>query len=722
MFYRIIVRGVVQGVGFRPFIYREAVDRGLNGIVRNIGDGVEVIVDDKDFVKVFDYAPPLSEIREVNVERVGGSYSGFKIAESGGGSMKVLVPPDVSVCEDCLNELRDKKDRRFNYYYTTCTNCGPRYSMIEDFSRPYDRPTTTMRDYEMCESCRVEYADPVDRRYHAQTIACPVCGPPLALKSRGKVIAEGLDAVRESSRLIQEGMVVAVKGNGGFHLSCITTRKAVGRLREFTGRTRKPYAVMMPDVRAAREYCKLSTAEGRALKSFHAPIVLAVKKRPGRLRHVSELDSLGIMLPYTALHALLLDMVGKPVVMTSANIPDEPVSTAEEDVGGYCDYVLTHGRRIANRCDDSVVKMVAGEMLFLRRSRGYVPKTIPLESDGVLALGGEWENTITVTTGGKAYVSQYVGSVGNMRTFDYMRKTVLDYIKYTGVAPRRILCDMHPDFMTTEYGEQLASEYSAELVRVQHHLAHVCSVAAENNLSDFVGIACDGYGYGEDGKAWGGEIFVNNRREGSLEPQILLGGDYAARKPVRMLFSIMNKFMDEDCLLKSGLFSEDEVRVWSKQVEEEYNLVETTSTGRLLDAIAVLLGFAHESAYRGQHPMLLESIARSSKPYKIRPEYGSDHGLTVLKTTPLVEYIHSHLERDKGRLAATAHSYLAEGLHGLACEVGGGRQIVYSGGVAYNSIITGRMLRNGVLVNTKVPCGDGGLSFGQAAYDSIFCD
>jgi hydrogenase maturation protein HypF len=722
VFYKITVHGTVQGVGFRPFIYREAVKRGLKGYVKNVGGGVEIIVNDKDFVRVLDKAPPLAVIEDIKVEKTVGRHREFEIIESSGTSREVAIPPDISVCRDCLRELRDGEDRRHNYYYTTCTNCGPRYSIIEDFSRPYDRPTTTMRDFSMCGGCGAEYTNPLNRRYHAQTIACPKCGPRLRLTHKGNVIAEDFKAIVTAAGKIKEGFVVAVKGNGGFHLACLTTPKAVKGLRKLTGRKKKPYAVMMKDMDMTERYCRLTALEKKTLKSPQAPIVIARKKKPDFMKEVSELYSLGVMLPYTALHTLLFEYVNRPVVMTSANLPDEPVSKDGEDVGGYCDYVLAHGRRIANRCDDSVVKDVGGGMVFLRRSRGYVPAAIRLECGETLALGAEWENTITVTANGRAFMSQYVGSTGNLRTFEYLKKTVKDYLDYTGVNPGTILCDMHPDFMTTEYARQLAGEHETRLVRVQHHLAHVSSVAAENNLKEFVGIACDGYGYGMDGTAWGGEVFLNDQRKGCLEIQALLGGDYAAKKPRRMLFSIMNKYLDEQELEDTGLFTGDETRIWSKQLREKFNVIETTSTGRLLDSITVLLGYSQDSMYRGQHPMILESMAGNARPYRLRPEYGREDGLIVLKTTPLLEYIHSNLGKDKHRLAATAHHYLAEGLYEMAAEVGEGEEIVFSGGVAYNSIITRFMLQHGVLVNTRVPCGDGGISFGQAAYFSIFGD
>ena len=706
--YRFSVKGVVQGVGFRPFVYRECVRAGLKGYVKNVGSGVEVVVDDKEgLLRILEAPPPLARIDSVDIVKVDGEFGDFSIFESGGEGY-AEVPPDLFLCGDCLKELRSKDDRRRDYYFITCTNCGPRYSITRQ--NPYDRHTTTMGDYQMCGKCSKEYKNPLDRRYHAQTIACRDCGPRLRLAIGGKRIAGSEDElISEAAGLLGDGQVVAIKGVGGFHLACNLKRKALERLREYTGRRDKPYAVMCADMGMVKSIASPTRHEKALLESYQRPIVLAKKKKA--LRGVTELDTVGIMLPYTALHYLLLALVGQPLLMTSSNLPDEPLTY--EDSHQFVENILSHERAIENPVDDSVVKAVVGKALFIRRSRGYVPQSIrmPVERDvQLLALGAELNNTFCVYGKGRATPSPHVGMTSNPRTLERMRDSARRFLGFTGVDPDAVLVDLHPGYESAAYGIELAEELEVPLIKVQHHLAHAYSVAAERGLDDFTAIVCDGLGYGPDGTVWGGEVFAGNERVGHLQPHRMLGGDSATTHPAKMLYSILSEFMESEEAgrhLKGG-FGKRELKALGAQLREGFNCPETTSCGRVLDAASYLLGFCDVRTYDGRPAMLLE--ANSTRPYRLEPVIEDN----VLMTTPLFNYLTDNKEKDRGRLAATVQAYLAEGLLEIASGFGGEK--VFSGGCAYNRTMTSIMVEKGVYLNEKVPCGDGGISFGQIAH------
>lgn len=727
MMYKITIKGTVQGVGFRPFLYRKAKEMGVKGGARNTGRGVEVIVDDKDFLEALEDAPPLAEIEDVSVKKIepDETFEGFRIFESEGSGGEIYTPPDIYVCDRCLDELVDKADRRHGYYFITCTDCGPRFSMIENFKEPYDRPMTTMGDFEMCDECSREYTSPEDRRFHAQTIACKKCGPKLRLYDGEKVLAEGNSAIERACNLIKEGEIVAVKGNGGFHLICLTDPETVAKLRRSTTRKKQPYALMAKDVEMIERYCEVSEMERRVLESPEAPITILVKHDRESLKEVCELDNLGFMLPYTGLHHLIFNYIEEPLVDTSANMPGLPLSITMDEARKLTNYLLTHERRIANRCDDSVVKVIGGRRVLLRRSRGFVPKSLNLEGEGILAIGAELDNTITVVNNDKAYISQHIGDVENQEVIEQLKRVVGTFLEISGAEVNTVLCDLHPDFETTRLASKYSEKFEARLVQVQHHLAHAASVAAENDLENFVGIVCDGFGYGRDGTAWGGEVFKDERRVGSLEEQPMIGGDSATEFPKKMLFGILSKFLDKNELVDENLFDRRKARAWHNQLEEDFGIFQTTSTGRVLDSVAALLGLCERRYYEGRPAMLLESLARNSNPYEFAPvveERGGKERKIELKTTPLIQFIYDNINKNKKKLAATAHYYLSKGLYQIARRVRDDEEIVFSGGVAYNSLITPWMLRKGVLINAEVPCGDGGTSFGQAAYYSLFLE
>lgn len=728
-FYRSIIRGVVQGVGFRPYIYRKAVSMGLKGHVRNLGGCVEIVVNKKGFAKCLRNLPPLARISSFSEEEAAGSsYSSFSICASKAEEGLAGIPPDISICKDCMKELYAQKSRRRLYYFITCTNCGPRFTITERL--PYDRPFTSMKEFRMCSACRREYSDPDDRRYHAQTIACPECGPRLNISHTGmsKKPSGGIGAIRCASAILSGGGIIAVKGVGGYHLCGLAEREPVEKIRKLLGRPDKPFAIMAKDIAMAERIAALSPEEKKALEGIERPVVALRKKKKG-LGFVSELDSIGIMLPYTALHHMLLDLVKKPVVMTSFNYPGEPTIT---ETGNRKTPVpeLSHERRITNRCDDSVVKLIGRRTFFLRRSRGFtpLPVALPHQCADTIALGAELSNTVCVASGKKCIISQHIGDTSNEKAFRFMTEALERLVGLAGIRPRVIACDMHPGYRTSEYAVFLAKKHRAKLVRVQHHHSHIAGAAAEHSLDKCAGIAMDGLGYGADGELWGGEILLYDRgnfiRVGRLERHPMPGGDSAAVFPRKMLFGILSKSMAPKDIADSGICSRQEAGVYSAMIREGFNAPLTSSTGRVLDACAALLGLCSERTYEGRPAMLLESAA--TVPYELKPEMAEENGMKVLLTYPLLRYMLDRIPKKKacskglagsalaGRLAATALRYIAEGLRMVAARAAIKTPLVFSGGVAYNSQISSFLMRKGCLPNKSIPCGDGGLCYGQA--------
>ena len=716
--YKIFVQGIVQGVGFRPYIYRKAKENGLVGSVKNTGNGVEIIINDKDFIEKLTNLPPLAKITDYTIKEMKSkkTYSDFIILKSTYSEGETELPADIFMCDDCLKELKDKKNRRHNYYFITCTNCGPRFSMIADY--PYDRPLTSMNEFKMCSKCEAEYTNPLDRRYHAQTVACKDCGPKLKLLCGKEDISGSSDVetIKKAVDLIQSKESIAIKGVGGFHICSLCDDDSVEHVRNILNRPYKPFAVIVKDIDMVETVACVSAKEKELLCSPQRPIVAVEKKQKDDFKSVSELDTIGVILPYTALHFLMFDFINVPLLMTSCNIPGEPVSITEK-IGKY---FLTHERKIVNRCDDSVLKVIEDKTFFLRRSRGYTPIHVRLPTDclDTVAVGAELNNVICTVKKNKCYLSQYVGDTSKYETFNFLKDTVYNSIKLTRLKPEIVVCDLHPTYNSTVFAKELAEKYNAKLIQIQHHKAHVASVAAEHTLTDYVGIAVDGLGYGDDGNIWGGEVFdVKNgnefRRIGHLEEQPQLGGDSATLYPKKMLFGILSKLLDENELIKLGLFDEQESRLYLKVLENNFNVPITTSSGRILDAVSALLGFCDRRTYDGRPAMILESVA--TKPYDFEPVISNKNGKSVLMTTSLFEFLLNNINKDKGRLAATAQMYLAKGFFEIAKQKAGNEApIVLSGGVAYNRMISEFMMKNDVIVNKDIPCGDGGICYGQA--------
>jgi len=715
--YKIFVQGIVQGVGFRPYIYRKAKEHNLVGSVRNIGNGVEIIVNDKNFIEKLADLPPLAKISQYTVKEILSRkhFSDFFILKSTMSKGETTLPADIFLCSDCLRELRDRTNRRHDYYFITCTNCGPRFTMIEDY--PYDRPFTSMNQFQMCSECANEYTNPFDRRYHAQTIACKNCGPKLRLLFGTKDISGNSDSetIEKAINLIKSGGVVSIKGIGGFHTSSLCKDGSVSKVRKLFCRPHKPYAIMVKDIRVAEKIAYLSKKEKELLESPQRPIVVLKKRNKTEMTSISELDTIGVMLPYTALHYLMFDYIDEPLVMTSSNIPGDPIATTEK-IGSY---FLTHDRKIVNRCDDSVVKIIHDSTFFLRRSRGYtpIPLVSPIQCKDTLAVGAEMNNIICATKKNKCYLSQYIGDTSKYDTYQFLLETVQKFIHLTRLEPKIIACDFHPGYNSSVFAKELAKKYKAHLIQIQHHKAHVASVAAEHNVTDYVGIAMDGLGYSEKGELWGGEVFRVRRgnmfeRVGHLEEQPQLGGDSATLYPKKMLFGILSKILSEKELLKLQLLNKEQSRIYLRLLHNDLFLKNTTSSGRILDAVSALLGFCDERTYDGRPALILESMATT--PLDFEPVFSKESGKTILLTTPLFEYLLKN-KNEKGKLAATAQMYLAKGLVMIAKKSlkNNRMPIVFSGGVAYNRMISGYMLKNGVLVNKELPAGDGCICYGQ---------
>jgi len=748
---RIRVTGIVQGVGFRPFIYRIAVKNDLDGYVRNKGDaGVEIHLEGREenirkFLRdLKEKKPPLAQIYEITTLPLKGKnkYEAFTILKSSekaelSGS---VIPPDIAICDECLKELRDRENPRYEYFFITCTNCGPRYTIIERL--PYDRENTTMRRFPMCNFCKSEYTNPLNRRFHAQTVACPKCGPKVYLTNKeGKSIANQ-DPIRETGKLLSEGLIVAIKGYGGFHVATATTKdEPLIRLRKVKHRRQKPFAIMAKSLEAAKSFAEVSVEEGELLTSYTRPIVLLNNNEDYYLSDLIApgLHNIGVMLPYTGLHYMLFDKVDEPAfVMTSANPPNQPIIKDDDEalrrLGDTVDYFLFHDRQIAHRCDDSVIRLHNSHQVFLRRSRGYAPAPVMLREKAkrcVVGLGGELNNTGCVLLGNKAFISQHIGDVENIETRDFLENSTKHLIRLTNSKVEAVACDLHPKFTTTKLAQDLADENGWQLIQVQHHYAHVAALMAEHNVKEIVGVCCDGYGYGLDGEAWGGEIlfytqdFPDFERLAHLQMQPLIGGDLATRYPLRVAAGIMHKKVDiQNWLLQNQQHfphGEKEVQIILHQLEKRSKIIETTSCGRVLDAVAAVLGICHERTYEGQPAMKLESTAIKGKDaLKLEPVISGN----VLDTTQLLLEIFENREKQsKTDLAYSAHAYLGKGLATLAIEKAlekGVKTVGFSGGVASNEILVLIMRRvveaSGLefLVHEDVPPGDGGLSFGQA--------
>ncbi|MFZ1915393.1 MAG: carbamoyltransferase HypF [Dehalococcoidales bacterium] len=749
----ISVRGVVQGVGFRPFVYRLAAAHHLSGWVRNTSGKVEIEVEGgkiaiRDFLEELPkQTPPMSRIEDIQIKYLFlQGYADFRIQESlSQANQYQLVSPDIATCAECREEIFDPVNRRYHYPFTNCTNCGPRFTIIEDI--PYDRPNTTMRDFKMCPRCQQEYDDPLNRRFHAQPNACPECGPQLELTDKNGKPEKCADVIRKAAGLLQDGNILAVRGLGGFQLACDATNSAaVNLLRARKNRPAKPFAVMAATIEDIMLHCRVSAAEGELLSSPQAPIVLLrwnTKLSDIASNVAPELKYLGMMLPYTPLHHLLLRETGLPLVMTSANLSEEPIAKDNDEaflrLRDIADYFLVHNRGIYARYDDSVFMVAENKPVALRRARGYAPYPIhlPYQSKQILACGAELKNTFCLTRDDHAFVSQHIGDMENEETLEHFEHTVKLYQKLFRIKPEVIACDLHPEYLPSKYAARLASEQRLPLVQVQHHHAHIVSCMAENGVeTPTIGVAFDGVGYGTDGAIWGGEFLAVDwqgfRRAGHFEYVPMPGGAAAINKPYRMALGYLYSLLGTDFSLDGlplGKLNPAETAIIKQQIQKGINCPLTSSAGRLFDAVAALAGLSREVSYEAEAAVALEMQApdRFTKTgIKTYPySFEEQNGVTVMK---LGELLSAVVDDVRNKVAVSAISLK---LHQTVAQItvttcrkisqqSGIKQVALSGGVFQNRLLL-KLIADGlqqsgfqVFTHHLVPCNDGGLSLGQA--------
>ncbi|MFB0519699.1 MAG: carbamoyltransferase HypF [Acidobacteriota bacterium] len=751
---RIQITGIVQGVGFRPFIYQLATRSRLCGFVANNSSGVEIEVEGdeeriEDFIgEIKSNPPPLARITSITVDFIPlNSDSSFVIKESVVQEERTaLISPDIAICSDCLRELFDPADRRYGYPFINCTNCGPRYTIIKDI--PYERKFTSMDSFKMCPACQREYEDPTNRRFHAQPNACWECGPRVFLVDGKGTELDGGDPIRETISLLKKGAVIAIKGLGGFHLAVDATNdEAVLALRRRKLREEKPLAIMSADCRRAEEFAVIDPEERWLLESPQHPIVLVRKREGNRISpHVAPRNPcFGLLLPYTPLHHLILQGGFLALVMTSGNLSEEPIcidnKEALERLAGIADYFLLHNRDIYLRTDDSVLRLVEKKPLTVRRSRGYVPQPIllPMELKQVLACGAEAKNTICLTKGNQAFLSQHIGELENLESLSFFEESIVHLTRILQIEPELIAYDLHPDYLSTKYA---LSFQGKRLFGVQHHHAHIASCLAENGVEESVlGIALDGSGYGLDGRIWGGEVLVADLRRASRVGHFkyipLPGGAAAIREPWRMALSYLYAAYGEEYQdLKLSLFSRIPERtrhIIIKMIEQEINSPLTSSCGRLFDAVAALVGLRDYIRFEGQAAMELEATISSEETgyYPISMEQEGE--LTIFSPLPMIKRIVEDIHQGEppGVVSAKFHNSLVQ-LFADFClklrEETGMEKVALSGGVFQNvyllTHLTSRLEQLGfeVYTHSQVPPNDGGLALGQAVIASYGAD
>ncbi len=731
---KIILRGIVQGVGFRPFVYAQAQRFGIKGTVINHGTEVEIDAAGEEFdafCREISKGPKMSVIDSVSVEPLHDWHppAGFTILKSQDGARTGFVPADIATCEHCLHDIMDPNSRYFGYWATSCTDCGPRYSIIK--SVPYDRERTSMDKFPACTDCLKEYENPGNRRHHAQTIACADCGPKLSLlKGSGEETKEP-DPISAAAELLDAGNIVAVRGVGGFHICCV--EKTAERLKQNLGRPNQSLAVMMKPETLGGFVVEPTKEEWNLLKGPVHPIMILDKIDPAAHMSLSRLHNLGVMLPYTGLHHLLLAKLRTPLlIMTSANAPGTPMITETktiiEKMGRVVDYILTHDREIVNRCDDSVVR----DVYLIRMSRGFAPlrTRMDLGDRQILGVGPELNANATIYKGGFLITSPHIGNIRNPPTVAYLEETIEKLTCLTGSIPEIIAHDLHPQFLSTRVAQELAERYGATLCPVQHHCAHIASVTTE----EVVGIAIDGVGYGEDATIWGGEILAGSpgngyMRTGHLEPVLMPGGDLATKFPERMLYGILPN-EETLSLLQSRGWNDTALRILAQQTEKRFNTPVTTSTGRVLDAAAALLGICRERTYDGEPSMMLEAYAARGVAQPMEITLESRDGRDVLLTSSILcegmGMVSDGISVED--IAASIQTTLAKGIADTALagvEKTGIRTAALSGGVAINRSIRETIIEtlkeSGVvcLTNPRYPFGDGCISCGQVVTAGI---
>jgi hydrogenase maturation protein HypF len=735
------VTGIVQGVGFRPFVFGLATELGLLGWIRNTSGGVELELDgtarslDEFRRKLNEEAPALAVIDGIDVtSRPPNGYSEFVIKSSEATPESFQpISPDVSICEDCLREMLDPDDRRYRYSFINCTNCGPRFTIIQKV--PYDRPLTTMSWFAMCSDCRLEYENPLNRRFHAQPIACPACGPKVWLEGE----RASQDPIADARELLSQGKILAVKGLGGFHIACdAASAQAVGRLRLRKGRPAKPFAVMMASIEIVRKYCELGEMEQRWLTRRERPIVILHRKQNCPL--AEELapgqNSIGVMLPYTPLHYLLIKPdvdFPEALVMTSGNLSDHPIvytnAGAREQLSQIADGFLMHDRDIHIGCDDSILRIESENEYLIRRSRGISPAPLRLawNSAPILAVGAELKNTFCFTSGERALLSQHIGNLENYEVLNSYERSLDHFEQLFRIKPEVLAYDLHPDYLATRYALTRAEQEGIPAIGVQHHHAHIAACMAEHGLDQghVLGMVFDGTGYGTDGAIWGGEVLLadyqNFVRLAHLRSVPLLGGDAAVKHPWRQALVWLDQ-CDIEWTSSNFPVSQPDLDILRQQLEGGINAPPTSSMGRLFDAVSALLGICHTVTYEGQAAIELEQFADEAEP----GSYEFALSENVLDPRPVIHSLMLDLKKgtDPSLIAARFHNAVSDSVVSVAersREQYGVRRVVLSGGVWQNMKLLRRSLTAlqkaefQAYVHQKVPCNDGGIALGQAA-------
>ena len=745
---RITVSGIVQGVGFRPFIFNLAEKYQLTGWVKNTSSGVEIEISGSDdalhsfLAAVRTEAPPLARIDHLSAAQCQtGEYRAFEIIASQPQAGEFLpVSPDISICPDCQRELFDPNDRRYRYPFINCTNCGPRFTIIRDI--PYDRPNTSMAGFPLCPQCSQEYNDPRDRRFHAQPVACPICGPRITLTSQGQTLGECDDTLRTSREWLMRGKIIAVKGLGGYHLACSAfDGSAVAELHRRKHRSEKPFALMAFDISAVERHCYISDEERMLLLSKERPIVLLERKAESDLA-VDEiapgLHQLGVMLAYTPLHLLLLEPGdGFPdlLVMTSANLSEEPIAYRDEDaferLEGLADAFLIHDRPIHTRVDDSVVTVARKSPYFFRRARGYAPNPLLMRDNlpQILAVGPELKNTFCLTRDRYAFLSHHIGDMENLETFTAFEEGIRHYKNLFRIQPEIIACDLHPNYLSTRYAEDRAKTTNLPLIAVQHHHAHLAACLADNdwNSNDpVIGLSYDGTGMGTDDAIWGSEVllggYTNFERRFHLTYVPLPGGDLATRKPARMALShLWRAGIEWEADLAPVLeLCEEERTVLCAQLEHALNAPPTSSMGRLFDAASALIGIRQMSTYEGQAAIQMEAMADPAD----KGWYPFEISQDTFNPAPLWESLLAdwHHGVSPSLIATRFHNSVAEVSVDLCRRIRqetGVNTVALSGGVWQNRLLLNKSIgllekeNFTVLTHRRVPTNDGGVALGQ---------
>jgi hydrogenase maturation protein HypF len=754
------VRGAVQGVGFRPFVYRLATELGLSGWVLNSSQGVFLEVEgpegllDSFLLRIDKEKPPRASIQSLeysHLDTVG--FTTFEIRTSDeAGTKTAFVMPDIATCPDCLADISNPSNRRYQYPFTNCTNCGPRFSIIR--SLPYDRPNTTMREFHMCPACRSEYENPLDRRFHAQPNACPTCGPHVEFwDASGAMVSQKHDAISIAAEEIRNGRVVAVKGLGGFHLVVDARNEAaVATLRTRKHREEKPFALMFPALSDVKQECSVSELESRLVLSPESPIVLLRRRSSADQAHgeshvapsvATRNPYLGVMLPYSPLHHLLLRELGFPVVATSGNVSDEPLCTDEYEararLRGIADFFLIHNRPIYRHVDDSIARVILGRELVMRRARGYAPLPIPVPSElpDMLAVGPHLKNTVAVSRGKNVFVSQHIGDLETQQSYEAFQRETQSLQALYAINPVRVVSDLHPEYLSTKFAQRTG----IPLAQIQHHWAHVASCMAENEVrAPLLGVSWDGTGFGTDETIWGGEFLVPDegsfRRAGHLRTFMLPGSDTAIKEPRRAAAGILFELFGPDFIAQGDLapiqaFRPHELAVVGQMLAKRVQAPVTSSAGRLFDAVSALIGLRQQCSFEGQAAMELEFLAEGEpeeQPYAfdVTSRVSDASEPFVLDWGPMIDGIISDLRHDapRRRMASKFHNTLVAGIVRIAQMVGEER-VILTGGCFQNKVLTERSvarLREAgfrPIWHQRVPPNDGGIALGQLYAASI---